>query len=491
MERVREVVSRLHSLATQVYHGRGEVMDKVNQMYRLMWLVATSAIHWRTEMVGMVKQNVMSRFTSFYYPEDDDDNNLEKQPFRRRFPVDRLYELIKCQCAKIQKRTVKIVSCKVVWFVGLLAAQALVVYFVHQSRSSSHAWYYEHVHYYPVPRLKILTTEDGAPPIQSQIASSPREITIATHTTMDRFPAVEMTAFRWSGPMVLVVLVRVLSELESTYAKLELLHSRVEAEGRCRLQIQIAIEEGFRNDGQALQALYPINSMRNLALGMVTTQLVFLVDADFVPNPGLHEHLTQHEEKFNDLIKKTEEWNQLLVVPAFQLSEDKTIEYQHSLHVLPHTKEELREAWWNGIVDCFQCDVSPDSHQPTEYYRFTDPAVSWPYQVWYKEGYEPFYIASRNHLPKFDDRFRGHGKNKISHTYLLSVKEFTFWVIPEGFLVELPHPPSLSEKRKVQDPLQTWRIDGIYNRSMREINLIYNITTPKKSETEKTGGLPC
>lgn len=76
--------------------------------------------------------------SSFYYPEDDDDNNLEKQPFRRRFPVDRLYELIKCQCAKIQKRTVKIVSCKVVWFVGLLAAQALVVYFVHQSRSSSH-----------------------------------------------------------------------------------------------------------------------------------------------------------------------------------------------------------------------------------------------------------------------------------------------------------------------------------------------------------------
>lgn len=101
-------------------------------------------------------------------------------------------------------------------------------------------------------------------------------------------------------------------------------------------------------------------------------------------------------------------------------------------------------------------------------------------------------------------------------------------MIPEGFLVELPHPPSLSEKRKVQvrgsylslmftiftssvevindsqyvfldrkihvviqDPLQTWRIDGIYNRSIREINLIYNITTPKKSETEKTGGLPC
>ncbi|KAG6557589.1 hypothetical protein Mapa_000866 [Marchantia paleacea] len=454
MDRVREVVSPLRSLATKAYHGRGEVMNRVKQMYRLVWSLASSAIQWRTEMVERVKRNILSRVSSFYCPEGD--NNLEKQRFRRRFPVDRVYEQISYQCGKIQKRIVKIVTYKVALFVGLLAAQALLVYFVHKSRSSSHVrecqrarqlphhhmpsvWYYEHIHYYPVPQLKILTAEDGAPPIQSQLAISPREITIATHTTMDRFPAVEMTAFRWSGPMVLVVLVRVQSELESTYAKLEFLHSRVEAEGRCRLHIHIAFEEGFRNDVQALQALYPINSMRNLALGMVTTQLVFLVDADFVPNPGLHEHLTQHEEKFNDLIKKTEDWNQLLVVPAFQLSEDKSIEYQHSLH-----------------------------------------------------GYEPFYIASMNHLPKFDARFRGHGKNKISHTYLLSVKDFTFWVIPEGFLVELPHPPSLSEKRKVQDPLQTWRIDGIYNRYIREINWIYNITTAsKKSEMEKMEGLLC
>lgn len=38
---------------------------------------------------------------------------------------------------------------------------------------------------------------------------------------------------------------------------------------------------------QRYSALYPINALRNLALHQASTELVFLLDVDFVPSSGL------------------------------------------------------------------------------------------------------------------------------------------------------------------------------------------------------------
>jgi hypothetical protein len=44
--------------------------------------------------------------------------------------------------------------------------------------------------------------------------------------------------------------------------------------------------EGWEGEG-----LYPVNTLRNVALAQAATRLVFLVDADFLPSPGLRAAL--------------------------------------------------------------------------------------------------------------------------------------------------------------------------------------------------------
>ena len=39
------------------------------------------------------------------------------------------------------------------------------------------------------------------------------------------------------------------------------------------------------------QQYYPVNYLRNVALGQVTTPFVFLSDVDFLPMHGLYEYL--------------------------------------------------------------------------------------------------------------------------------------------------------------------------------------------------------
>ena len=39
------------------------------------------------------------------------------------------------------------------------------------------------------------------------------------------------------------------------------------------------------------------------------------------------------------------------------------------------------------------------------------------YEVVYEECYEPYVIGSRRLLPRYDERFRGYGMNKIQHLY--------------------------------------------------------------------------
>lgn len=98
----------------------------------------------------------------------------------------------------------------------------------------------------------------------------------------------------------------------------------------------------------------------------------------------LHEHLTQDEDKYAAYVERATERRHVLVVPSFQMIQDRSIPYRESIHALPHSDEEMRVSWWNGILDCLQCDVSPDSQSPTDYPRFTDATVDYPYDVTYK-----------------------------------------------------------------------------------------------------------
>lgn len=50
------------------------------------------------------------------------------------------------------------------------------------------------------------------------------------------------------------------------------------------------------------------------------------------------------------------------------------------------------------------------------------------------EKYEPYIIANKARLPRYDERFRGYGMNKISHLYEVAASGLHFVVLPHVFL---------------------------------------------------------
>ncbi|CAM6100335.1 unnamed protein product [Calypogeia fissa] len=348
----------------------------------------------------------------------------------------------------------------------------------------SSVWYYTKVYKHPVAQLRELTAEDGAPLIESNIPPPEREITIVTQTSADRLPALEATCLTWGGAIVVAVHVRLQSEIATVYDQVKQMHVRVEERpGSCRMDVQLVTEDGFESEEEALRALYPVNALRNVALGMAKTQLVFLLDADFKPSPRLHEILTEDEEKYEDLLRQATQERQLFVVPAFEAAGVNGHRKEKVNVTVPETMEDLRDSWEKKTIDCFHCRKSPTGHMPTIFKKFFNPNTSSPYPISYRDGFEPYVIGALDAIPPYDGRFRGYGENKVSHIYSCAADGMGFQVLPNAFVFELPHHPSKAYDTyigKNRDPDQRYRIVGLYNQFKHEIGKMQEEKDPDR-----------
>eukprot|EP00969_Alexandrium_andersonii_P034062 1489819-Alexandrium_andersonii.AAC.1 len=66
------------------------------------------------------------------------------------------------------------------------------------------------------------------------------------------------------------------------------------------------------------------------------------------------------------------------------------------------------------------------------------------YLTGYEEYFEPYVVLCRSDAPRYDERFRGYGKNKISYLWELHTRQFRFAVLDhqEAFIVSYDHPRS-------------------------------------------------
>ena len=55
-------------------------------------------------------------------------------------------------------------------------------------------------------------------------------------------------------------------------------------------------------------------------------------------------------------------------------------------------------------------------------------------RIEYEEYFEPYIIANKHVLPRYDERFRGYGMNKISHLLNVAAHGFKFNVLPDVFV---------------------------------------------------------
>ena len=127
--------------------------------------------------------------------------------------------------------------------------------------------------------------------------AAPPSCTIVTQCSLDRLDKLVAQAAHWPGDMVGAV-------LSFDGASGERVPRRV-AEQRVReacarigatprsgsVRLALFEEEGDRGGcrgGGELARLYPINAMRNAALGLAGSELVLPLDVDFLPSAGLH-----------------------------------------------------------------------------------------------------------------------------------------------------------------------------------------------------------
>ena len=128
-----------------------------------------------------------------------------------------------------------------------------------------------------------------------QVGSAEAGVTLVTQCSLDRMDRLLPLLAAWDGPLVAAVLCfdgersgRV--HQRDGHAQLRALLAQVPTRHAvCR--IGLFVEDGLA--GGPLGALYPINAMRNAAIGLATSALVLPLDVDFLPCAGLHASLAR------------------------------------------------------------------------------------------------------------------------------------------------------------------------------------------------------
>ncbi|XP_065696013.1 xylosyl- and glucuronyltransferase LARGE2 [Patagioenas fasciata] len=241
----------------------------------------------------------------------------------------------------------------------------------------------------------------------------PTDVTLVAQLSMDRLQMLEAICKHWAGPISLALY---MSDAEAQQFLRYAQASEV-LSARRNVAYHIVYKEG---------QFYPINLLRNVALANTQTPYVFLTDIDFLPMYGLYDYLRSSIQQLELPHRKA-----ALIVPAFE-----TLHYRLTF---PKSKAELLSMLDMGSLYTFRYHVWPKGHAPTDYAKWRTATV--PYRVVWQPDFEP-YVVVRRDCPKYDQRFVGFGWNKVSHIMELDAQEYELLVLPNAFMIHMPHAPS-------------------------------------------------
>ena len=238
------------------------------------------------------------------------------------------------------------------------------------------------------------------------------DVTLVAHSTLDRLYLVEIVSKHWSGPMSIAIEVTdsQVQEVIDSLSKSELLMQRK----------NIAYHLLFK-----ISHSYAVNPMRVLGHKFVTTPYVFLSDIDFIPSYGLYEYLKNVFKNMKSMKKIA------LVIPAFEC---------YNLEMdFPKNKQELLDLMKKELVRSFHWRYRL-GHGPTNYDKWKQSTTTSLYTVSWRPSYEP-YMAAKTSVVPFDPRFVSRQHNKESHSEELHMAGYQLMVVPNGFVIHMPHPP--------------------------------------------------
>lgn len=271
------------------------------------------------------------------------------------------------------------------------------------------------------------------------------DVSIVTQLSVDRLYMLEAQCGSWGSiisasvhvPLVEGHIVSELAELanKDANAPLELIsdfHERMEKRGRCKLDLVYVTEEVGSFDRVGL---YPVNALRNKALQLSQTEIVLLLDADFLPNRMLADLI--HDPANYDQLRRVTGYRQGIVLPAFETIDDGEEGRNTALKAIK-SREALQELFKRGELRGFHMDHYNRGHRATDHSRWFETNIS--YRIPYEEGFEPYVLVQRRFVPWYDERFKGYRKNKVVHLMHMFRLGLEFASTPHGYVVHSPHP---------------------------------------------------
>ncbi|XP_074602877.1 xylosyl- and glucuronyltransferase LARGE2s-like [Brevipalpus obovatus] len=259
------------------------------------------------------------------------------------------------------------------------------------------------------------------------------DVTLIAQLSVDRLQMVESLCKHWEGPVSLALY---MSDSEVQQFFTYITNSPVLRDRR-NIGFHIVYKEGDS---------YPINHLRNIALRQVKTPFVFLTDVDFLPMFGLYTYLKRSILTM-DLSNNPK---RALIIPAFE-----TQRYRIDF---PKSKADLIKMLDLGTLFTFRYHVWTIGHAPTDYQRWRTATT--PYRIQWERDFEPYIVVSKD-VVDYDVRFVGFGWNKVSHIMELHAQDYQFIVLPNAFVIHMPHAPSFG--------IAKFRSSAVYRRCLNVI----------------------
>jgi hypothetical protein len=231
------------------------------------------------------------------------------------------------------------------------------------------------------------------------------------------------------------------------------------------------------------------------------------MDVDFLPSENLEAAIMHHFFSTSKYYSTAKRWHHkriAMVVPAFErmkASCNSVQECQQFLkddpHFMPRSFSDIVECV--NVTNCsvFQESIFLDGHYTTgseswlkgEFYQpNANQHRNIPRRIpcFHSYRYEPYIVLQwcGGHTPYYDERFYGYGKNKIQYISHLRFLNYTFHVLPEGFLTHHPHKKSEAHsvfrvKDSTSSNKSTHReqMDRVYLKFLQELKKIYGKST--------------
>lgn len=264
-------------------------------------------------------------------------------------------------------------------------------------------------------------------------------ITLVTQISMDRLVSLERSLATWTGPVSIAIYVPIgngtlLSNGNNDHSKLEdwhrlYIHKKISSLNlpMVHLNTSSILIVPYPEDLE-----YPINQLRNLAIGKVVTRWMFLIDGDFQSSPNLVANVVPFlpSSPLGALYA--------FVVPAFEYLEtpnkdDPIIASKDELIELIHRED-------HQSLQPFRQMESMESHSLTDYACWYTTNVAYNLTARFHDKYEPYIIVERRpELPRYRPQLTNYGMNKVLHASELFAAGYQFQVLPNVWTIHFPH----------------------------------------------------